>query len=75
MFGDGTYSCNGFEGQFAIAVPSHDLVVVRLGKSLDDETEQKNNLVSKLGEAVAELCAQTAPTPAAAPVAGARARL
>ena len=56
MFGNGTFSCNGFEGQYAIAAPEEHLVVVRLGKSSDGESSsQKNNVVTQLGALVREL--------------------
>ena len=56
MFGNGTFSCNGYEGQYAIAAPEEHLVVVRLGKSGDDESSsQKNNVVAQLGALVREL--------------------
>jgi CubicO group peptidase (beta-lactamase class C family) len=63
MFGDGTFSCNGFEGQFAVAAPESGLVVVRLGKSSDGAggaagggvIPQKSNVVRQLGEVVREL--------------------
>jgi CubicO group peptidase (beta-lactamase class C family) len=57
--GPRTYSCNGYEGQFTIAVPDHDLIVVRLGKSKDDGS-QKENLISGLTGMVAELVEQAA---------------
>ena len=58
-FGKGqTFSCNGYNGQHAIAVPAHQLVVVRLGVSPDDERGQKVALAAQLVEVVGELCAQ-----------------
>jgi hypothetical protein len=54
VFGDATYSCNGFEGQFAIAVPDADAVVVRLGRSLA-ANGQKDRLKGQLAAVVAEV--------------------
>lgn len=34
----GTFWCNGYEGQRIVACPPLDLVVVRLGRTVDDET-------------------------------------
>jgi hypothetical protein len=70
MFGEGTFSCNGYEGQFAIAVPSHSVVVVRVGKSKSDGSNQKDNLIAQLEQVVAEACAPSAVEPEAARLTG-----
>jgi hypothetical protein len=51
-----TFSCNGYNVQRAIAVPSHDLVVVRLGVSPDNAQEQGMNCTDQIGRIVTELC-------------------
>ena len=57
-FGDNhTFSCNGYEGQFSIAVPSHNMIVVRLGVSPDNEVMQGPRMKAQLGRVVTELCA------------------
>lgn len=53
-----TYSCNGFEGQFTIAVPEHDLIIVRLGKSEGGDSLQKDSVIATLTEVVEELAQQ-----------------
>jgi CubicO group peptidase (beta-lactamase class C family) len=35
--GSGTFSCNGFRGQYTVMVPERDLVLVRLGTSMPDQ--------------------------------------
>eukprot|EP01047_Picozoa_sp_COSAG01_P076030 COSAG01_NODE_13220_length_1617_cov_11.884717_2_plen_204_part_00 len=52
-----TFSCNGYNVQRAIAVPRHDLVVVRLGVSPDNEAEQGARCVDQLSRVIDELCA------------------
>ena len=52
-----TFSCNGYNVQRAIAVPSHRLVVVRLGVSPDNEEEQGVHCRAQIGRIVTELCA------------------
>ena len=52
-----TFSCNGYNGQRAIAVPAHRLVVVRLGVSPDNEQEQGASCKTQIARIVTELCA------------------
>jgi CubicO group peptidase (beta-lactamase class C family) len=47
--GTGTFSANGFQGQYTVCAPQRDVVVVRLGVSTDDH---RLGLVSRLAEVV-----------------------
>ena len=35
--GSGTFSCNGFRGQYTVMVPERDVVLVRLGTSMPEQ--------------------------------------
>lgn len=53
LAGPGSFSANGFEGQFMVVVPEKDLVLVRNGRS---QTEQKENVkrwVAQIVECIA----------------------
>lgn len=49
MAGPGSFSANGYEGQYTLIVPELDLIVVRNGKS---PLEQKDNVIRWMGEVV-----------------------
>ncbi len=49
MAGPGSFSSNGYEGQYTLMVPELDLILVRNGKS---PLEQKDNVIRWMGEVV-----------------------
>ena len=40
LCGPGSFSANGYQGQYTILVPQHDLILVRHGDSLDEKGDQ-----------------------------------
>ncbi len=50
LCGPGSFSANGYEGQFTIVVPQKDLVVVRHGKSLDEPGEEVKRWLARVAE-------------------------
>ena len=40
LCGPGSFSANGYQGQYTILVPQHDLILVRHGESLDEKGEK-----------------------------------
>ena len=50
MAGPGSFSCNGYEGQYTVLVPEKDLILVRHGKS---PLEQKDVVQKWMGEVAA----------------------
>ena len=54
------YAFNGHLGQYIIVVPAHDLVIVRLGRSIGDEQRNSERIVAGYVDAV---IAMLTPTP------------
>lgn len=48
--GEGSFSANGYEGQYTIIVPQKDLVLVRHGKSLDEKGEEVKRWLGRVAE-------------------------
>jgi CubicO group peptidase (beta-lactamase class C family) len=46
------YSASGFQGQYAMVVPGHELVIVRLGVTADDRSWSMNDFAARLIRAV-----------------------
>ena len=53
--GPGSFSANGYEGQFTIIVPQKDLVIVRHGKSLDEPGEEVKRWLAKVAACFADM--------------------
>ena len=53
--GPGSFSANGYEGQFTIIVPQKDLVIVRHGKSLDEAGEEVKRWLASVAKCFADL--------------------
>ncbi len=50
MAGPGSFSANGYEGQYTVLVPELDLVLVRNGKSPDAQKEAVQNWMGEVAE-------------------------
>lgn len=48
--GPGSFSANGYEGQFTIVIPQKDLIIVRHGKSLDEPGEEVKRWLAKVAD-------------------------
>ena len=53
--GPGSFSANGYEGQFTIIVPQKDLVLVRHGKSLDEPGEEVKRWLANVAGCFADM--------------------
>lgn len=53
--GQGSFSANGYEGQFTIIIPQKDLILVRHGKSLDEKGEEVKRWLVAVAECFADL--------------------
>ena len=53
--GPGSFSANGYEGQFTIVIPQKDLVLVRHGKSLDEKGDEVKRWLAKIAECFPDL--------------------
>jgi len=53
--GEGSFSANGYEGQFTVIVPQKDLVLVRHGKSLDAPGEVVKRWLAKVADCFADV--------------------
>lgn len=48
--GPGSFSANGFQGQFIVVVPDRDLVIVRLGATSEDTIESVKQWIKSIAE-------------------------
>jgi len=48
--GPGSFSANGYEGQFIVVVPQRDLVLVRLGKSRAEVQDRVKQWLREVAE-------------------------
>ncbi|MEJ0041950.1 MAG: serine hydrolase domain-containing protein [Rhizomicrobium sp.] len=48
--GPGSFSANGFQGQFIVVVPDRDLVIVRLGATQEDTIESVKQWIRDIAE-------------------------
>lgn len=50
LAGPGSFSANGFQGQFVVVVPDRDLVIVRLGATSEDTIESVKQWIKAIAE-------------------------
>ena len=50
LAGPGSFSANGFQGQYVVVVPDRDLVIVRLGTTPDDALQPVKDWISAIAE-------------------------
>jgi len=50
MAGPGSFSCNGYEGQYTVLVPDKDLILVRHGKSPLEQKEEVQKWMANVGD-------------------------
>ena len=50
MAGPGSFSCNGYEGQYTVLVPEKDLILVRHGKSPLEQKEEVQKWIAEVAD-------------------------
>ena len=61
--GPGSFSCNGYQGQFIVNVPDLDLILVRHGNSLDERCDRVREWIGEVVDCFRGVTAARSPKP------------